>query len=606
MGPATYDGPGALGMSKYASLHSQKAALAVMPSDGSSHDNTIATREQIAAAGDGNANGAASGNADAQLAVAQGHALKAEVDKHAAKLSRTISTAVTNTRQLLALIHESLSKEGVTGTENVDSIWAELEHLIAAAGEAKAVIPVFLEKQRNNMSLYHASMMNETMRDTQEELNIQHKKVNLQHTLILEHQEAFHEYKEQNATKLKELEDLQERVSRLTLEKGNFRNELDNYKSLLNKEQTTNASDLKKLEALEKELRTVAASKKLLLAEADSLRDILRDNQEKMQLLEQNISDKFKAELKLKADEVTREAQKNMELKSLVDLRKADGKAAQMQAEKLSQENATLKEKYDQQAAEHAQAFMKLDEQTKKIDTLVSDLKRQQEENLDLKQRVTKLSELEKQNADLSRAKSTLTEKTNKLSAELEMATEEGMYAKTDIAGLKKSITELEKTIRNLETQNNDLYTEQAYANKAAQALNILKSENLKLSTTIEELRSSGVAPAVGSSYKSDQEKVLLMEKINELEANSAVLQTALEEWTNLAKRSYKEYKDMLPLYKQAEQYHEDLLTKDDTIKDLKNQLSAAKASLSDGVSAGGDSDYWKGKYEALLATVGG
>lgn len=83
-----------------------------------------------------------------------------------------------------------------------------------------------MERQRDHMSLYHSSMMNETIRETQQELNLQHKKVNTQHNLIPEQQDAFQNYKAQMATKLKELERLQERVSRLTLEKGNFRTEV--------------------------------------------------------------------------------------------------------------------------------------------------------------------------------------------------------------------------------------------------------------------------------------------------------------------------------------------------------------------------------------------
>lgn len=218
-----YAGANALGLSRYASLQQHKVALETIPPAVSSQDSVIATKEQIAAARNNNENGNVLHNANVQLAVTQGHALKADVEKHAAKLSRTVSAVVANTRKLLALLRESLQKNGVTDTETIDSLWAELEQLIAAAGDAKAAIPAFMEKQRNNMGLYHASMLNETIRDTQEEVNIQQKKVRIQHSLILEHQEAFQDYKAQTATKLEELEELQERVSRLTLERGTCR-----------------------------------------------------------------------------------------------------------------------------------------------------------------------------------------------------------------------------------------------------------------------------------------------------------------------------------------------------------------------------------------------
>lgn len=157
----------------------------------------------------------------AELAVEQGAALKKEVEQHTAKFSRAVSSAVENTRQLLNLLHEA-----TPGAEEVDNLWQELEQLFNAANEAKAALPEFMEKQRDNMSLYHSSMMNETIRETQQELNLQHKKVKTQHNLILEQQDAFLNYKANTSAQLKELESLQERVSRLTLEKGNFRTEV--------------------------------------------------------------------------------------------------------------------------------------------------------------------------------------------------------------------------------------------------------------------------------------------------------------------------------------------------------------------------------------------
>lgn len=62
----------------------------------------------------------------------------------------------------------------------------------------------------------------------------------------------------------------------------------------------------------------------------------------------------------------------------------------------------------------------------------------------------------------------------------------------------------------------------------------------------------------------------------------------------------------MLPTYKQADQYRKDALDKDEVIKGLKLELSTAKMSQSNGVSAGSDGAYWKDKYESLLSTVGG
>lgn len=147
------------------------ASVAAVPTA----DTAMATKEQIAALKTGHvALDVAHHNADAQLAISQGNVLKEEVAKHAKKISRTVSTTVTNTRRLLELIHEALPD---ANTSTLNDLWDELEQLFAAANEAKEALPAFLEKQRDNMSLYHSSMVNEAIKDTQDELNIQHKKV---------------------------------------------------------------------------------------------------------------------------------------------------------------------------------------------------------------------------------------------------------------------------------------------------------------------------------------------------------------------------------------------------------------------------------------------
>jgi hypothetical protein len=61
----------------------------------------------------------------------------------------------------------------------------------------------------------------------------------------------------------------------------------------------------------------------------------------------------------------------------------------------------------------------------------------------------------------------------------------------------------------------------------------------------------------------------------------------------------------MLPTYKQADQHRKDALEKEDTIKGLKLELSAARAQQSNGVGAAGrDVGYWKNKYEDLMARI--
>jgi DNA repair exonuclease SbcCD ATPase subunit len=363
MAPQSYDGPASLAYSRYASPTMKRAQPVTVPPvvspTGAFANSTIATKEQIAASLDESAAalGMATRNSDAQLAVVQGNALKEEVEKHTTKFSRTVSSTVTTTRRLLGIIQEAVQKEDASALKTVDDLWIELEQLFDAANGTKEALPEFLEKQRNNMALYHASAMNETYRDSQAELNMQYKKVNLQHSLILEHQQAFQEHKVKTATKLAELEDLQERMSRLTLEKGNFRDEIDRYAQLLEKDQATRADDLKKAEALHEELKTLASSKKQLLAEADSMQKTITELQDKSQSTKKQISDCFSAEVKEKADLLAKETVKTANLSTLINNLEGQETSAKTEIDRVKAESKLLNEKYNRMATEHSQTF---------------------------------------------------------------------------------------------------------------------------------------------------------------------------------------------------------------------------------------------------------
>ncbi|RII16447.1 hypothetical protein CUC08_Gglean002885 [Alternaria sp. MG1] len=601
----SYSGPISLGHSKYADPLRRKAALAASASVAAvpTADTAMATKEQIAALKTGHvALDVAHHNADAQLAISQGNVLKEEVAKHAKKISRTVSTTVTNTRRLLELIREALPD---ANTSTLNDLWDELEQLFAAANEAKEALPAFLEKQRDNMSLYHSSMVNEAIKDTQDELNIQHKKVNIQHNLILEHQEAFLAYKEQTSSKLKELEDLQERVSRLTLEKGNFRTEIDKYMQLLEEERSTKAEDLRKVTGIEKELETLVDSKKQLLAESDTLRKALQDVQTKMKSSEQEITDRFTTQLKSTADLLAKETQKTTALNTMISQLKGGESTARLDADKSKKENKVLNEKYAHQAAEHAQTFTKLNEQTKQIEGLKINLERHQKENVELQQRLIKLANLEEQITGLSQEKSTLSEQVSSLSAELDASKNEESKANTKVEGLLKKVEDLDQEVEQLESAHNKLLNKMKENRMAVQTSELLKSENTKLKAMIEELKASkSTSSAVGGSSSPNDEETIRGQdkKIEDLEI-------ALQEWTDLAKRSYKEYKEMLPTYKKADQLRRDVVERDATINKLELELAEAKVSktngVGSGVSGGNDVRYWKQKYETLLLSVG-
>jgi DNA repair exonuclease SbcCD ATPase subunit len=497
MASSSYAGPVSLGFSKYASPAQRKAQLtaasaasaATLPTS-PPPATTIATRQQIADSE------AAPGLTPppAELAVELGTSLKKQVEDHTKKMSRTVSNAVTNTHQLLTLLRES-----TPGSEAVDGLWKELQQLFEAINDTNAALPSFMEKQRDSMSLYHSSMMNETIRETQDELNLQHKKVNTQHNLILEQQEAFQHYKTQTTPKLKELESLQERVSRLTLEKGNFRTEVDKYKELLEQETARKAEDLKTADTLQKEVETLISSKKQLQAENETLQKSVTDMLEQLKDTEQRVTERFVKELEAKAEELQKATAESASLNTQVNTLKTGESNIKKELDKIKSENRLLSVKYTNQASEHATAFtvcypstcaayidcslcsQKMNGQTKQIEALTADVRRLQTQNAELQGKLAKASELAKLNTELSKANDNLTKKVDNLSKQLSEAGDDKKAMQDDLRVLK------------------------------------------------DRLATKDTAPA-GNDNKG------LLEKVKRLEEKKESLEAALAEWTELAK----------------------------------------------------------------------
>jgi hypothetical protein len=185
-----YQGPVSLGASMYASLQRNTATFPSSPAAipvPSTPNSPIAAKEQVAATASTNEPDLAMAkvlNPDTQLAFAQNVALKEDVAKHIAQFGKSVRTAVENTHRLLNLIRDSIKQDDPAAAvklQTVDNLWAELEYLFKAADNAKIALPEFLVKHEENMGLYHASMLNETIQNSQAELNLQHKKVNIQY-----------------------------------------------------------------------------------------------------------------------------------------------------------------------------------------------------------------------------------------------------------------------------------------------------------------------------------------------------------------------------------------------------------------------------------------
>jgi hypothetical protein len=381
MAPEEYVGPLSLRASKYAAadtpLRKPNTSFPSLVLHARPTNSTIATKEQIQAAG------MESHNPDAQLAIAQNENLREQVQKHSTEFTRSVSSAVTNTRQLISRLREALMKDGNPSEADlkaVDALWDELERLFEVAKHAKIALPKFLEKQEENMRLYHRAMMNEMMQDTQQELNLQHKKVDIQyvhqpfpvlyectnaltenacrHSLILDHQQTFKEYKEQTESKLKAINELQERVSRLTLEGGLLKTELDNCQTLLKQANATNTEATSKLQ---NDLQAAEASKVKLERENEELRNAVTKLQVDLEATELQVAERYEQQLHQKDEALSKAVAEKEDLekrnKGLQDSEMRARNYARKEFEQLKAETEILREKYNNQVAEYSKLF---------------------------------------------------------------------------------------------------------------------------------------------------------------------------------------------------------------------------------------------------------
>jgi predicted nucleic acid-binding Zn-ribbon protein len=126
---------------------------------------------------------------------------------------------------------------------------------------------------------------------------------------------------------------------------------------LLEEERSTKAEELRKVDDLQKELDTLVDTKKQLLTEIDTLRKEIETLQDEMKAAEQEITDRFTAELKSKVDLLMKETQKTTALNTMISQLKGGESTARLEAEKVKKEIKALNERYANQAAEHVKAF---------------------------------------------------------------------------------------------------------------------------------------------------------------------------------------------------------------------------------------------------------
>lgn len=355
MTPVTpYKGPMALANSRYASARASLATPVTAPAIPAftfafppNVGKMITTKEQPA-----QAQATAGGDAGAQLAVTQGNNLNEEVAQYSKHLTTKISGASRATRELLEILRDLVASHDLAALELFDKIWMEFVALTSATTDVQKAIPKLLEKQKDNMNLAHALKLNDVIKETEDEVNIQHNKVTIQNNLIREQQAAFDNFKDETSSKLKDMETLKERVSRLTLEKGIYRTEVDTLKQQLDQESLLKVNMRKECDTLHSKLKDLLDANKDLAMEREKLRRNIHDVQENAEEVEPKVTNGFGKDLK---DALSAEQLKSASLTVKVDTLTTKESAARVEVDRMKQELKAFDHKYNQLATQYAQ-----------------------------------------------------------------------------------------------------------------------------------------------------------------------------------------------------------------------------------------------------------
>ena len=171
----------------------------------------------------------------------------------------------------------------------------------------------------------------------------------------------------------------------------------------------------------------------------------------------------------------------------------------------------------------------KLNEQIKQVEELKVDIGRLQNQNSELEQRLTKLTDLEKEVVELQKAKATLLAQTDTLTSQLKAAMAEKRQTQTTLEETLNEKKTLKKTLNNLELDHGKV-TEKL--KETIESVQLLSSEKASLKTTVDELNATvSMSSSAGSFSDPNLEKEMRIQeqRILELEQN-------VKEWTELAK----------------------------------------------------------------------
>lgn len=162
--------------------------------------------------------------------------------------------------QILNLIREAVKLErpntADVSLKVVESLQQEMDKLLSTAQQAQDALPNFFKKQEENSELVASARIHQAQQDIQEELDQKDKKNMLEQDLVYGQQQAP---KDVDSDANHKNTELQERLSRLNLELGLVRTQLDSQNVQVAKAKAAENDASKILEVMEQKLETLVS-----------------------------------------------------------------------------------------------------------------------------------------------------------------------------------------------------------------------------------------------------------------------------------------------------------------------------------------------------------
>ncbi|KAF2201608.1 hypothetical protein GQ43DRAFT_31185 [Delitschia confertaspora ATCC 74209] len=352
-------------------------------------NNAIATKEQIEASG--------MAHGTSLLAVID-KKLGEEVKEHITRFAESISRIMINTHKLLEMLHVSIKAEG--GKESdlkiVEQLWTELEQIFQLVTETTTTaLPKFLHKQKVNLTLGASAAVQDTLNQAHSILATQHDQIASHHATIGELEIAFSKYRRDTDSKLKDLTDLQERVSRLTMSKSLLKEDMVKAKAEVN-------AGLKLNKKLQQQKDAVQAEKAELAAENGALKKAVKAGEEKLTKAVEETKQLDSPQMHHLTEELGKEAQKYRTLQEQVTASKKSELRLKDELEQIQSLQNMQAQKFSNQSVEFAKLLQVNKNLTELIARTKSEVSATKAENPAVQQKLMVLNEVKVANESIA------------------------------------------------------------------------------------------------------------------------------------------------------------------------------------------------------------